>query len=159
MMQWSEVVEHPSLRNLPYKIETNHYGQIVMSPRSRIRSRYQGLIVGLLYSMRSSGGVYSECPIETPKGVKVPDAAWVSEAHLSRAADDELTFKNAPELCVDVLSRSNNILERDGNKDLYFQLGAQEVWTCDLSGNVNFFNRNGIIECSQLFPQFPAQLI
>ena len=33
-MQLSEVLNDPSLKNLPYKIELNEYGQIVMSPAS-----------------------------------------------------------------------------------------------------------------------------
>ncbi len=33
-MQWSEVLEDKSLRDLPFKIETNRYGQIVMTPVS-----------------------------------------------------------------------------------------------------------------------------
>ena len=31
-MQWHEVCEHPSLQNLPFKIELNERGQILMSP-------------------------------------------------------------------------------------------------------------------------------
>ena len=31
-MDWREVIENPSLRNLPFKIETNEWGQIVMTP-------------------------------------------------------------------------------------------------------------------------------
>jgi len=31
-MQWQEVCEHPSLQNLPFKIELNERGQVLMSP-------------------------------------------------------------------------------------------------------------------------------
>jgi hypothetical protein len=31
-MQWAEVVEDPNLKDLPYKIELNEYGQIIMTP-------------------------------------------------------------------------------------------------------------------------------
>ncbi len=30
-MNWAEVVAHPSLQDLPFKIETNENGQIVMT--------------------------------------------------------------------------------------------------------------------------------
>ena len=34
MLAWKEIVESPNLKNLPYKIETNEWGQIVMTPAS-----------------------------------------------------------------------------------------------------------------------------
>ena len=30
-MQWAEVLRDPSLQDLPYKIELNEWGQVVMS--------------------------------------------------------------------------------------------------------------------------------
>ena len=30
-MQWAEVLQDPSLQDLPYKIELNEWGQVVMS--------------------------------------------------------------------------------------------------------------------------------
>ena len=41
-MQWQEVCEHPSLRELPFKIETNEKGEIVMNAVKVIHSLYQG---------------------------------------------------------------------------------------------------------------------
>ncbi len=157
-MRWAEVLETKSLRDLPFKIETNRFGQIVMSPASRNHSRYQGIIVGLLYSMKTSGEVYPECPIETPEGVKVPDVAWASDTCLATVNPKDLTFSVAPELCVEVLSPSNNILEIDEKKSLYFQQGADEVWICDVSGKVGFFTADGEVEHSLLFPEFPKQI-
>ena len=40
-MQWSDVLEDRSLDNLPYKIEINEWGQIVMSPASNRRGYFQ----------------------------------------------------------------------------------------------------------------------
>jgi hypothetical protein len=37
-MQWSEVLEMPYLQNLPFKIELNRFGQILMSPASNLHS-------------------------------------------------------------------------------------------------------------------------
>jgi len=31
-MNWQEVCEHKSLQDLPFKIELNEYGKIIMSP-------------------------------------------------------------------------------------------------------------------------------
>jgi len=40
-MQWQEVVNDPSLQDLPYKIELNEYGKIIMSPASNKHSIIQ----------------------------------------------------------------------------------------------------------------------
>lgn len=40
-MNWQEVCEHPSLKNLPFKIELNEYGNIVMSPVKVYHSAFQ----------------------------------------------------------------------------------------------------------------------
>jgi hypothetical protein len=30
--RWQEIVADPALRDIPYKVETNHRGQLVLSP-------------------------------------------------------------------------------------------------------------------------------
>ena len=37
-MQWQEVVNEQSLQDLPYNIEMNEYGKIIMSPASNKHS-------------------------------------------------------------------------------------------------------------------------
>lgn len=37
-MNWQEVCEHPSLQDLPFKIELNQWGQVMMSPTTTYRS-------------------------------------------------------------------------------------------------------------------------
>ncbi len=51
-MNWAEVVAHPSLQDLPFKIETDERGQIIMNPVKINHSVYQGRIVGLIKSFR-----------------------------------------------------------------------------------------------------------
>ena len=41
-MQWQDVCEHSELKDLPFKIELNKYGKIVMSPVKVIHSALQG---------------------------------------------------------------------------------------------------------------------
>jgi hypothetical protein len=79
-MEWQEVCEHPSLQNLPFKIELNEKGQILMSPVKVYHSAFQGKIARLL---PESGIVLSECAIKTEKGTKVADIAWSSEERLA----------------------------------------------------------------------------
>lgn len=156
-MRWAEVLENKSLRDLPFKIETNRHGQVVLSPISPSHGRYQGMIIGILYSMKTSGNLYSECPIQTPEGVKVPDVAWASNAR-SALNCHELTFLVAPELCVEVPSPSNRAEEIDEKRQLYFQLGAQEVWICGEDGQIRFFESDDELLNSRLFPAFPKQI-
>ncbi|MES2789077.1 MAG: Uma2 family endonuclease [Planctomycetota bacterium] len=156
-MRWSEVVENPLLRDLPFKIETNRFGQIVMSPASNRHGVVQGAIVGTLFTMKADGKAISECSVETPEGVKVADIGWASTAFLLEHGE-EIAYSAAPELCVEIRSPSNSKLEMAEKRSLYFQQGAQEVWICDLSGNVTFFDESGEIEQSRLFPEFPQQV-
>ncbi len=43
-MNWQQVCEHKDLQNLPFKIELNQRGQIIMSPAKVYHSAYQGEI-------------------------------------------------------------------------------------------------------------------
>ncbi len=81
-MDWREVIEHPSLKNLPFKIETNEWGQIVMTPATLRHSKYQGLIIEWFHRLGQWGRVFPELGIQTSDGVKVADVAWGSEEFL-----------------------------------------------------------------------------
>ena len=43
-MEWSEVVAHPSLQDLPFKIELDENGKIIMTPVKIKHSVYVGEI-------------------------------------------------------------------------------------------------------------------
>ncbi|MDB5341535.1 MAG: Uma2 family endonuclease [Planctomycetaceae bacterium] len=158
MMRWAEVVENPRLQNLPFKIETDRVGQIVMSPASNRHGIVQNKIGAILTYSKPDGEAISECSVETPEGVKVADIAWASTAFLT-IHGDQIAYSMAPELCVEIRSPSNSKPEMTEKKVLYFQQGAHEVWISDLSGHVAFFDPNGEIERSRLFPQFPTQIL
>ena len=156
-MNWREVCANPNLRNLPFKIELNEYGQIVMSPVKVYHSAFQGEIEHLLRSLLPDGKTLPECAIATPKGTKVADAAWVSPDRFEIVREeDECSI--APEICVEVISSSNSKREIREKMDLYFSRGALECWTCDESGNMNFHDRERRLEHSSLAPDFPARI-
>jgi len=158
-MRWTEVLQDQSLEDLPFKIETDRQGHVIMSPASADHSEYQSTVMLLLDPMKPNGKVYCECPIATPEGVKVPDVAWISAARRALRKPGQPTFLVAPEVCIEVLSRSNSVSEIVDKRNLYFQQGAEEVWTCDLNGKIMFFTADGEIERSRLFPKFPMELI
>jgi Uma2 family endonuclease len=157
-MQWKELVESPHLQDLPYKIETNEWGHIVMTPTRAKRGYYQMLIGHLLMSMvKDLGEVVAECTICTGKGTKVADIAWFSLQRWQQV-EDEYDVSIAPEICVEVLSPGNTGGEIKSKRTLYFDAGALEVWVCDARGNLRFYNRSGEIKHSKLAPEFPKSI-
>jgi Uma2 family endonuclease len=150
-MNWQEVCDDPILRDLPYKIELNEWGNIVMSPASSKHSLLQGLIQDALRAVRKDGFVYQECPVQTAKGVKAADVAWASFEFV-RQHSHESPLGKAPELCVEVLSPSNSVREMEEKRELYFARGAHEVWLCDETGTLTFYDCTGQIASSCLFP-------
>jgi Uma2 family endonuclease len=156
-MNWQEVVEHPSLQNLPFKIELNEYGAIVMNPVKLNHSAYQNEIGHFMRSQRDDGMALAECAVWTPKGTKVADVAWFSTERW-QTVKGETEAVVAPEVCVEVLSMSNSEREIKGKRKLYFSQGAEEVWICDPYGKMAFYGAQGKLENSRLFPDFPRQI-
>jgi len=153
-MQWQEVCEHPSLQNLPFKIELNEWGQILMSPVKVYHSAFQGKISRLL---PENGIVLPECAITTTKGTKVADIAWCSEQRF-KLIEHETECSIAPELCIEVISSSNTKMEMDEKRQLYLTAGAIEFWICNEEGEINFFDANGQLKKSNLVPAFPNKV-
>lgn len=152
-MKWAEVLEDPSLNDLPYKIELNEWGQIVMSPANAFHSRFQGRI-GSLLERHLGETVAPEIPVQTAKNVKVPDVVWMSKRFLRKHGKHAL-LPCAPEICVEVRSPSNSDGDIDEKRDLYLAAGALEVWICDVDGTMIFFDRAGRLPKSKLAPAFP----
>ncbi len=155
-MQWEEVCEHPSLKNLPFKIELNERGEIIMNAVKVIHSLYQGEIEFLLRSLMKSGKTLPECAIKTERGTKVADVAWAS-ADRVKLIKHETECSIAPEICVEVHSSSNTDDEMEEKRKLYFASGAMEVWLCK-DGNMSFYDWDGKIERSSLVHGFPLQI-
>jgi Uma2 family endonuclease len=156
-MNWQEVVEHPSLRDLPFKIELNEYGAIVMNPVKLNHSGFQRSIQALMENQRDDGMALPEVAVWTRKGTKVADVAWVS-LELWKDLEGKTEALVAPEICVEVLSMSNSIYEMKGKRKLYFEQGAKEVWICDEYGEMSFYNSKRKLKKSQMFPDFPTKV-
>lgn len=156
-MDWKEVTENRNLQDLPFKIELNEYGQIIMNPVKLNHSVYQGEIIGFLSPMIPNGRLLAECAVWTRKGTKVADVAWFSgERWTSQKGKAEALV--APELCVEVASMRNSSREMNQKRKLYFEQGASEFWFCDEYGNLSFYDVNGPIDTSRLFPDFPGKI-
>jgi len=153
-MQWQDVCEHPSLRDLPFKIELNEWGQILMSPVKVYHSAFQGRIARLL---PEHGIVLAECAIKTAKGTRVADIAWASRPRFS-LIQDETECSIAPELCIEVTSSSNSVGEMEEKRALYIESGASEFWVCNERGEMAFFDAKGPLARSVLIPAFPSHV-
>ncbi len=156
-MKWDQVCEDKLLQDLPYKIELNEWGNIVMSPASNRHGNLQTKIAFYLMSHMPEGTVLTECSVDTAKGVKVADVAWVSAAFLQRHRGTT-PYVEAPEVCVEIQSPSNSDTEMAEKRNLYFAKGAREYWLCDEEGRLSFFGPGGKMEKSLLFPDMLAQI-
>lgn len=150
-MNWQEVCADPALRDLPYKIELNEWGQIVMSPASNRHGIMQAAIVRSLTRARDNGVVITECSVLTAKGVKVADVAWASAEFMDRQGE-ATPYLKAPDICIEILSPSNTPTEMEQKRGLYFAQGAQEVWLCNEHGQLEFYDCAGPLTASRLFP-------
>ena len=73
MLRWADVLKDKSLQNLPYKIELDALGRIVMTPASNRHGMYQTEIASRLRELMRRGRVFNECSIATHDGVKVAE--------------------------------------------------------------------------------------
>ena len=156
---WHRALHDPQLQDLPYKIETNEYGQLVLSPRKPPHSYAQTRISDLLRDhLDRPGRRVVELAIETPEGIKVPDVAWMSEKRWAQIPEGAEASPVMPELCIEVLSESNTADEMAAKRQLYFDGGAEEVWTCDADGQLRFYDASGERSSSDVAPSFPSSI-
>lgn len=157
-MQWKEVCERKELQDLPYKIETNKWGQIIMSPAKLKHSFYQRKIANLLETLMGGGKAIPAAAIQTTDGVQVADVAWISDRIYNIILEEDAA-SIAPEICVQVKLSNNTYKEMEEKKNLYLAAGSMEVWLCNEAGEIKFLNSEGELKKSLLAPDFPNQII
>jgi len=156
-MNWVDVCRDKNLSDLPYKIELNNAGQIVMSPTRNWHGYYASKIARLLAEFMETGETLVECAIETEDSTKVADAVWASSERF-QIIKDEASCSIAPEICVEVRSPTNSNDEIARKRRLCLKAGATEFWVCGDDGQLEFFDETGKISRSRLCPLFPANL-
>ena len=155
--RWHEIVRDPALRDLPYKVETNEHGQLVLSPNKNRHSDRQTQLFLLLQEHAPEGYISVEYALVTSKGIKAPDVVWMSPQRKREmeATGDPSTL--APEICVEVMSDANTEAEMAEKRALYREIGAEEVWIVDEEGRIRFF-ADEEWEQSEIAPDCPDQL-
>ena len=151
-MTWDEVINSPYLHDLPFKIELNKFGQILMSPASNKHGIIQSQIGYEIYRYKKSGTVITECSIQTSDGVKVADVAWASDEFMSKYGETT-PYPQAPEICVEVVSPSNSKAEMEHKIELYLAKGALEVWLVRDHKDITFYGYTGQLKKSKLVPK------
>jgi len=155
--QWREIVEDPSLRDLPYKVETNAQGQLVLSPHKNSHSRLQSALFRRLQQHAPDGLISVEYALATPAGVKAPDVVWMSPGREREMVETGDPATRAPELCIEVMSASNTDAEMQEKRALYRDIGAEEVWVASEEGTIRFFGEEER-DASAIAPSCLAEL-
>ena len=154
-MTWPEAIEDRNLNDLPFKVELNRDGNLVLTQRRVSQGGYQAQISVVLTRQLPGGVVVIDDGIETSDNVKVADVAWFASGHWQHAKY-EAACNTAPAICVEVTSKDDFQREFDEKKALYFEAGVQEVWLCGRFGNMSFFTPAGQAQTSPMCPGFPA---
>jgi Uma2 family endonuclease len=143
---WEALCNDETLAGIAYKIETDAWGAVRMSPTQTKHSRMVGRITHLL-KQKLGGEAMPELAIVTNDGVKVPDVACCSESFLAQYWSD-VVLRRAPEICVEVVSPSNSEAELRAKTALYLNQGAIEVWLVSDDGAIEIHTQSGTREDS-----------
>ncbi|MEI7868901.1 MAG: Uma2 family endonuclease [Candidatus Methylumidiphilus sp.] len=156
-MNWQAICENKIFKDIQYKVETNKWGKIELSPASNEHGIYQAILIEWLVKLGENGRPISECGIQTAQGVKVADVAWGSYAFFGKNKRQN-PYQESPEVVIEILSPSNTRQEMLEKKELYFARGAKEFWVCDSGGNMTFFNNYQALGESILIKGFPKKV-
>lgn len=152
--RWDEITSDPTLDGLPYKVETNARGQIILSPHKNRYSDLQSALFHLLQQHAPDGHISVEYALATPRGVKAPDVVWMSRERREKMRQTGDPSTLAPELCVEVMSETNTKEEMQEKRTLYLDIGAEEIWVVSEDGTIQFFEEDEI-ERSAIAPGCP----
>ena len=158
--RWAELLTDPTVAELPFRIETNTHGHILMTPPPSGEHSHLQSTVLLTLNCLLGGHPLPECPISTIDGVKAADVGWYSDSRFASVRGQDV-FEQAPEVCVEVISRSNTDSEMRQKKALYFEAGADEVWFCQEDGRMEFYassQPDTQQPTSRRCPQFPSKV-
>lgn len=156
--RWQRIVEDPTLEDLPYAVETNSRGQIVLSPHTTHHARQQKAVQKRLDKALEGGEAFSEWPVATAGGTKQVDVIWTSDGRLEEMESTGEPPTLAPEICVEAMSETNTAEEMEEKRALYLAAGAEEVWFVSEDGEIRFFDEDGDLDGSNIAEGFPNQL-
>jgi Uma2 family endonuclease len=147
--RWDELADDPLVAAIPYKVELNEKGVIEVSPPTTQHASLQFSVAYELRRQRPEGTTFTECPVETEIGMRIPDVVWASSEFI-QAHGGEAQFRAAPDLCVEVLSPRNTRAEMAEKIAAYLAAGAREVWLVGENGAPEIYTNAGRVATSTL---------
>lgn len=147
--RWRQLATDPLVAAIPYKVELNEKGAIEVSPPTTRHAFLQSFVSHELRLQRPDGTTFTECPVETDIGVRVPDVVWASPAFMQRHGT-ESEFRAGPDLCIEVLSPTNTRAEIAEKVAAYLAAGAREVWVVGDDGAPEMHTSAGLAAASTL---------
>ncbi len=159
-MTWREICTDPVFSQLPGRVESNEWGNVIVGPVPTARhSDLQSQIMFSLWRLLPEGHAQAAYALQTSKGVKGIDVVWLSGQRRKQLPRRGLVHPLAPEICIEVLVPKNTRAEFLAKNLLYFERGAQESWICDHAGKLTFFDVTGRIVRSKICPEFPVRMM
>lgn len=152
-VKWQELMNNAFFRDVPYKVELNKFGQILMSPASNRHGILQNKVARVIENDKQSGIIVIECSILTSEGVRVADVAWLSDEFYAEFGE-KTPYPKAPEICVEIKSPANSKVEMDEKIRLHLEKGALEVWIVDEYAKIDFHTHTGKIMKSKLVENY-----
>ena len=147
--RWRQLATDPLVAAIPFKVELNEKGAIEVSPPTTRHALLQAYVSRELARQRPEGTTFTECPVETEIGMRIPDVVWASPEFMQRHGT-ESEFRSGPDLCVEVLSPSNTRPEIDEKVAAYLAAGSREVWVVGEDGVPEIHANGGRIAASTL---------
>ena len=145
--RWRQLAGDPLVAAIPFKVELNEKGAIEVSPPTTRHAFLQSFVSYELRLQRPDGTTFTECPVETDIGVRVPDVVWASPEFMQRHGT-ESEFRAGPDLCVEVLSPTNTRAEIAEKVAAYLAAGSSEVWVVGDDGVPEIHGRDGRVATS-----------
>ncbi len=158
--RWAEVLADPKWNQFPDRIETNAFGQIIMTPPPGVPHGSRQSQIAFRLKTLLGGHTVTECPVSTADGVKGVDVGWFSSDRYPEVRS-QVACEIAPEICVEVRSPSNSDAELQTKRSLCFDAGAVECWECDERGAMSYYHHAAPDvrrEQSILCPHFPSTI-
>jgi Uma2 family endonuclease len=147
--RWRALATDPLVAAIPFKVELNEKGAIEVSPPTTLHAFLQAYVSRELARQRPEGTTFTECPVETEIGIRIPDVVWASPEFM-QLHGTESEFRAGPDLCVEVLSPTNTRAEIDEKVTAYLAAGAREVWVVGDSGVPEIHSADGRLATSAL---------
>jgi len=153
-MNWQQISKDDALQDLPYQIELNQWGQIILTPMGIKHGAYQFQIGQLLAQLSNQGQCVMNCALKTRLGTKIIDVAWFSPQRWQRV-QDEIQCSQPPEIGVKIVAIDEMETVVQLKKQLYLEAGVEEVWVCDHRGQMSFHTLKGECHHSLFVYEFP----